>query len=139
MSIPVLFHVIRDRLTTDGPTMGQLIADGVTYQTLEPPWKDNAPRVSCIPPGTYPVILAWSPKFLRKMPLLGAVPDRSSILIHALNGVEETEGCIGIGLARAGKDQLAYGARVASDRFNAWLHGQTGPVSVEIHYGAESA
>lgn len=139
----VSFRIVRDRLTTDGPTMGQLFAGGATYQTLELPWRENAHGVSCIPPGTYPVTLKFSPKFQRMMPLILDVPGRTSILIHPANSVTELEGCVAIGAARiVGKDSvpmLAFGARRASEAFNFWLRSQTGPITVEISYAAEAA
>lgn len=38
------------------------------------------------------------------LPELLLVPGRSAIRIHALNTIEQTEGCIGVGLTRAGDE-----------------------------------
>ncbi len=67
-----------------------------TYPTLELGWKENQKNISCIPTGTYPVKIWESPKF-GKCFLVENVPDRSSILIHAGNTKDDTQGCILIG------------------------------------------
>ena len=102
---------------TEVSTEGELTFDdgtGSTFPvlyTLELPNKDGLPG-SCIPAGTYPVILAPSPKFslsndpwvLRYssvMPHIIQIPDRTLIMIHWLNTVIETDGCVGVGLSRA--------------------------------------
>ena len=135
--------LVRDRMETSTPTMGVLYADAMRFQTLEPPWKDNAQMISCIPPGTYPLGYEWSNKFSRKMPILQNVPGRSTILIHPLNNVEQTQGCVGIGELRVGTNPptLAFGARAASEIFNSWLRISmaSGPVSIEISYADGAA
>lgn len=49
---------------------------------------------TCIPFGRYRVILAMSPKFKRKLPLLLNVPHFTGILIHAGKNNKSTHGCI---------------------------------------------
>jgi hypothetical protein len=62
--------------------------------TIELPWKNNAPRISCIPEGTYTLVERYSPKFHRHLHLTD-VKERSNILIHpANNAVRELKGCI---------------------------------------------
>src|SRR5882757_6858222 len=78
-----------------GGTNGQLLYDGkrICY-TIELPWKDNVPRVSCIPPGRYALAKRYSPKFGRHLQLVN-VPGRQWILIHPANdALLELEGCI---------------------------------------------
>ena len=65
--------------------------------TLELPWRDNAPNVSCIPPGRYQVYLTYSPKFGRDLPLVTGVPGRSGIRFHRANWPREIQGCIAPG------------------------------------------
>lgn len=82
--------------------IGNMSVDGQWLcSTLEPPWKDNARNVSCIPSGIYEVRLAYSAKFNGVRPLLVNVPGRSSILIHEGNTRRDTEGCILVGLNTA--------------------------------------
>lgn len=62
--------------------------------TIELPWRDNTPQVSCIPEGDYPLIKWLSPNHGNCL-LVEDVPKRSSILIHpANNALRELRGCI---------------------------------------------
>ena len=49
---------------------------------------------TCIPFGTYQIVLYDSPHFKRILPKLLNVPDYSDILIHAGNTVKDTRGCL---------------------------------------------
>ena len=66
--------------------------------TLELPWKNNKRNVSCIPAGTYNVIKYNSVKYPDVWQLMD-VKDRSYILIHQGNYLEDTAGCILVGSA----------------------------------------
>jgi hypothetical protein len=55
------------------------------------------PGNTCIPDGTYFVLLTWSPKFKRKLPLLIDVPGFDGIRIHPGNTSDDTEGCLLVG------------------------------------------
>lgn len=61
--------------------------------TLERPWLNNERSVSCIPAGQYVCRRVQSPKFGNAFEVTG-VPERSHILFHKGNQVEETQGCI---------------------------------------------
>lgn len=52
---------------------------------------------SAIPEGRYPVVVTWSPKFKRWLPLLLHVPKFEGIRIHADNTAKDTQGCILVG------------------------------------------
>jgi len=68
--------------------------------TLEPslaPVNHSLPRA--ISPGHYDVVVTWSPKFKRWLPLLLKVPRREGIRIHAGNNPTDTHGCILVGKA----------------------------------------
>ena len=47
-----------------------------------------------IPVGTYPVLVTFSPRFQRNLPLIGNVPGRSGIRIHRGTKPEHSKGCI---------------------------------------------
>ena len=47
-----------------------------------------------IPVGTYPVLVTFSPRFQRNLPLIGNVPGRSGIRIHRGIKPEHSKGCI---------------------------------------------
>lgn len=93
---------------SDDGTPGDLYIDGRWFcHTLELPWRDNAPRVSCIPPGSYRIAVKNSPRFGRVY-RLSDVPGRSEILIHsgnwagdvALGYRSHVQGCILLGNRR---------------------------------------
>lgn len=65
-------------------------------KTLELPWLNNNKRVSCIPAGKYKAIKHVSPKFGNCLWIKG-VPNRSEILIHPANYVQQLLGCIALG------------------------------------------
>ena len=47
-----------------------------------------------MPVGTYPVLVTFSPRFQRNLPLIGNVPGRSGIRIHRGTKPEHSKGCI---------------------------------------------
>lgn len=52
---------------------------------------------TAIPTGKYQVVLAWSNKFKKQMPLITRVPGYSGVLIHTGNTNKDTLGCILVG------------------------------------------
>jgi len=85
-------------------TLGRLIIDDTELYTLEPPWRDNEPCVSCIPEGTYPLQLRDSPIVQRTSRgvypegwEITEVPNRTFIMFHVGNWVRDTEGCVLVG------------------------------------------
>ncbi|EFC71557.1 DUF5675 family protein [Prevotella sp. oral taxon 299] len=53
--------------------------------------------ITAIPTGKYDVILTFSPRFKRVLPLLLNVKGFEGIRIHAGNTAEDTEGCLLVG------------------------------------------
>lgn len=52
---------------------------------------------TCIPFGTYKIVVNMSPKFKRELPRLLDVPSFEGILIHRGNTAEDSAGCILVG------------------------------------------
>ncbi|QBO58509.1 DUF5675 family protein [Chryseobacterium salivictor] len=76
-------------------TNGILLFNGTELcKTVELPWKNNQPRVSCIPQGNYRLRKRCSPKFKSHFEVM-EVKDRKYILFHAANDAgKELRGCI---------------------------------------------
>lgn len=88
-------------------TIGRLAIDGeYICDTLEPTWRDigwgrpgkKIAGKTAIPEGRYPVVVTFSPRFRRWLPLLLHVPLFEGIRIHAGNTADDTAGCILPGL-----------------------------------------
>lgn len=78
-------------------TFGVLRFGAVAFAlTLERPWDNNQPNRSCIPPGRYRCQRVRSPKFGNTFEVTN-VPERSHILFHSGNTLEDTHGCILVG------------------------------------------
>lgn len=77
-------------------TFGVLWVAGCRFYTVERPWQDNEPFVSCIPEGVFPV--RWD-RYNRGgyRTLAVTVPGRTRILIHRGNLPRHVQGCIAIG------------------------------------------
>ena len=84
-------------------TIGTLSVDGAYLcDTLEDTVRDlvtekKVKGSTAIPAGRYRVVLNWSPRFGKPLPLLLDVPHFEGIRIHAGNTAKDTEGCILVG------------------------------------------
>jgi len=88
-------ELVLNRMYYPHGTNGQLLLDGERVSfTIELPWKDNLPQVSCIPEGKYFLRKRYSPRFGRHLQVMD-VRDRALILIHPANSaLRELKGCI---------------------------------------------
>ena len=68
-----------------------------SWTTLELPYKNNLPSISCIPKGLYHVLYTYSQKFDRFTYEVLNVKNRKGIRIHAVNYYNQLKGCIGLG------------------------------------------
>lgn len=80
----------------EGVTLGRFYWDNEELvKTIELPWKDNKPFVSCIPEDTYLVAKTHSPRFGEDTFEVIGVKGRSGIRFHIANfALKELEGCI---------------------------------------------
>lgn len=91
--------------TGDQGTFGQLVARGLAFFSGELPWRNNAPSISCVPPGTYRCIFTNSPRFGRALYLLAPTDPRTGIRVHPANLMGDSgkglrcqlNGCIALG------------------------------------------
>lgn len=90
-----------------GYTAGVLFFGGSKLQsqsercdTIEPQWRDyehgekKVKGKSAIKAGTYEIILTYSVRFKRVLPILLNVEDFDGVRIHRGNTAKDTEGCI---------------------------------------------
>lgn len=86
-------------------TFGKLTYKNFSAFTVERPWRDNIPYVSCIPDGIYTATWHDSPKFGKTLAVHGGRvsiypnknKERNLILFHVGNWPENFSGCIGLG------------------------------------------
>lgn len=114
-------------------TLGELVVGELTLVTMEPPWANNEPNVSCIEPGEYECVWHKSPRYMWVYALLG-VPGRSHILIHPGNIVTHTKGCIlpGQRVGVLGGLPAVLASRHATRRLFALLDRR--PFTLEVEY-----
>ena len=88
---------------TDKSTIGKLHLNNFSCYTLEDKdrkLEDGNGKVygeTCIPRGTYKIVVDYSNRFKKELPRLLNVPQFEGIRIHPGNQPEHTEGCILVG------------------------------------------
>ncbi len=101
---------------SEASTVGELSVNGqFECYTLEDKVRPvKIKGKTAIPAGRYEVIINFSQRFQRQLPLLLKVPDFEGVRIHPGNTAANTEGCILVGET---KDENFVGhSRVAFDR-----------------------
>jgi hypothetical protein len=134
--------------SVDGFTLGALLIEGVREcWTCEdevreipgaPVEKWKVPGKTAIPSGRYRVIIDFSKRFSRLLPLLLCVPGFGGIRIHPGNDADDTDGCILPGSIRlstgVAQSRLAFEALFA--KIQAGLQG-AGEVWITIENAPE--
>jgi hypothetical protein len=119
---------------SDASTIGELSVNGqFECYTLED--KVRPAKIAgktAIPPGRYELIISFSQRFQRPLPLLLNVPNFEGIRIHSGNTAANTEGCILVGETKSAN--FVGQSRVAFDRLFEKLKGasETEKIFVEI-------
>lgn len=132
----MLISLIRRWMTPDS-TIGEVyVDDQFECYSLEDAIREGAkvPGKTAIPEGSYKVIITYSPRFHKEMPILLYVPGFEGIRIHTGNVSEDTEGCILVGQTKGenwiGRSRLAYKALEAKIR-TALLAGEGVRIVIE--------
>lgn len=130
----------------DTYTIGKLYIDGTYFcDTLEDKVRDlnkngkfdnGETKVygeTAIPYGTYKVVVNYSPKFKRDLPLLENVPHFEGIRIHRGNTPQDTLGCILVGENKVkGKviNSTPYEIEITKKLKEAQIKGETNTIEV---------
>jgi hypothetical protein len=77
-----------------------ILSKGYLCDTLEDKFRGNNLKdkkvygETCIPEGTYRIVMTYSPKFNKELPQILNVPFFTDIYFHSGNIPEHSEGCI---------------------------------------------
>lgn len=118
--MPMLIEV-RRKIFTDKSTIGEMYLDNaLECSTLEDTYRKDAAKIygrTAIPEGRYEVVINWSDRFKRPMPLLLNVPGFGGIRIHSGNTAEQTNGCILLGHFDDDQPNIVSDSRIAFSAF----------------------
>ena len=90
--------------------------------SLERGWRNNQNNVSCVPTGTYSVVLEYSNRFQQDLWELKNVPKRSGWKFHAANYWYQLNGCIALGRTLADLNHDGYNDVTSSKSTMAKFH-----------------
>ncbi len=112
-------NIILQRVVSgENGTYGVIIINNrPMFVSLELPWRDNQRNISCIPAGTYKAIRMVSPTFKREVLMLIDIPGRDAVEFHIGNELEDTRGCILVGLRFNLADYGVLSSTAAFDSF----------------------
>jgi hypothetical protein len=79
-------------------TPGKWVSDsGKSFDTIEREWLDNAPDISCIPPGDYICHRGRSPAHGDCFYVMNVPGGRTNVEIHSANLAIQLLGCVALG------------------------------------------
>lgn len=117
---------------------GVLIDDSESFAlTVELPWRENKPNISCIPEGIYTCKRVRSPRFGDTFEIAD-VSGRTHILFHIANTVDDLLGCVGVGeeFGRLKDKTAVLSSRRGFGEFMRRLEGKdTFPLAIKRCYG----
>ncbi len=120
---------------TDNSTIGELSVNGqFECYTLEDKVRPvKIAGKTAIPAGRYEVIIDFSQRFGRLLPLLLNVPDFEGVRIHPGNTAANTEGCILVGEEKS--QDFVGQSRAAFDRLFAKLSAAAEKEKIYLEIG----
>lgn len=120
---------------TESGTYGRLSVGSFSCYSLELPWLNNEPFISCIPEGTYDLERGWFKGKYENYALLG-VRGRWATEIHVGNEVADLSGCIATGRIPMGiNDQWGLGASTMAHHAFMKAMGDTKRAEIEVCRG----
>jgi len=130
--------------TGDQGTFGVITTPGgITLRTLELPWRENRPNISCVPVGVYEVRWVYSPKFRWCYQVMD-VPGRTHIKMHSANYAGDVSkgyrthllGCIALGryTGTLGGQRAVLSSRFAVSDFTRELQGKPFTLTIKELY-----
>lgn len=115
-------------------TLGQLQYLDYRWWTIENPWLDNTPYISCIPEDNYAMARFDSNKHGANRWQIMAVPNRTLILLHVANTAANVLGCLGLGKGLYGDLAGVARSRIAVGEFYEATEGKTN-LRIDIRSG----
>ena len=97
-------------------TIGRLLAGDNAWATIERPWINNKPYVSCIPEGVYYCGKYSSAKYPKTYEIENVV-NRTYILFHIANRARNVKGCVGLGKRISSSDYSVVDSTIATNEF----------------------
>ena len=115
--------LVKRKWFTDKSTIGALTFDDLSMFTLEDTVRENQPKIpgaTAIPAGEYEIVISYSNRFGKLMPLLLNVPNFKGVRIHSGNKPEHTEGCplVGYKYSQDMPDVVFESRRAYNDLFD---------------------
>jgi len=105
-------RLVRETFTEESCIGRLFINEKFECYTLEDAFRKVKIRnETCIPVGTYEIIISYSERFMVPLPLLLRVPNFEGIRIHWGNKAADTSGCILLGTER--KPDFVTGSKIA--------------------------
>jgi hypothetical protein len=125
--------VLTRRWFTPKCTIGTLDIDGnAECYILEDVEREvKIPKETCIPLGTYMVVIDFSNRFQRRLPRLLDVPQFTGIRIHPGNMAKDTEGCLLPGVEKY-EDSVGHSVIAFNNLFGKMLLADAKQESISI-------
>jgi hypothetical protein len=129
--------ILTRRWFTPKCTIGTLDIDGnAECYILEDVEREvKIPKETCIPLGTYMVVIDFSNRFQRRLPRLLDVPQFTGIRIHPGNKAKDTDGCLLPGVEKY-EDSVGHSVIAFNNLFGKMLlaDAKQEPISIEVKH-----